>query len=819
MTSYKYYHDGGYQAECAGEADKTARSVFEELRTKVNMEVFDLYAVVDGKYGAFLESDVKERYQFVQGFFDSLDSKRLNESPIEHCRLDYQNNISFANAKPPAANKTSPKGTLDALAKLVDAIEFGENDKPIVVLVSSDDDARNCLLHLGKVFPTDYMKRVGYCIASKRVKNIISIPTEGNPLTASIKISFVTSELSESEYRSLSERAYVFDIVNKNDNYTKQLEDISLAIERLNTSANGLATQKDKLGRIFKKDGFNKELAKIFSSKILWGCIDGVDKAFDYLRLYQNAPPEYKNELTNEVSSAITFIRQGAADLTNDQLNELTNFKKACPEHKGAIDEIWFKSAVKNVGKIPEKQEDQYVDFILKDETGEYLNEFISSVSAFTTFERYHQAFRIIAKAVVKIKNNPAIDVDVYKAAIESAIEFCDIDKMHESVAKDLTQRANGENVFKCAKIFENEEDRDFVYSILMISAYKRGVEGAERTVRITGMRAAIDDLGLSSQEAIAKIIKIRDTIIDISCRLDESYNVNDNLNNFMLDDQSHYSEDWVNEKIEELALDVLANLDSKLDALPPYEGMIKKIYKRLANVEFFKKEMANITEKAEIHKVEAVYDKIWRNEKNQNSDFSDIKTFFGNLRREDAASQKFEQFRSIFVKDLIATFSDSDKTKYLNKNKIAIFDDSKEIDTKTRIIEEVDDGYSKFEKIKQPKKKAEFILPKTILFIIQVAIIVMFIPPFIQSLVMEGLTFEPVMSYVNAYYEHILLAAPIGVAFIHLLAYKLSEKDKSQKADKAATVCGVIPAIIYAVSFLVFWFLNIDIMSMLGMK
>lgn len=816
MTSYKYSHDNGYQPMYSNENDNIAKSVCEALRVSAGeIDTFSLYAVIDDAYGAFLQSSKQKKYKFVQGLVCGLDDRQFNLAPAQYEKLDYyENENAFVGAKLPKPRNAFVQGKLSVLHKIIDAIEFAENDKPIVVVVKDEKEAYDCLLHIGRVLPVSYMKHVGYCIAEDYVKINKDVSAAGKVVNAKIRISFITNEISDSKYRSLAISAYVFDLVKQRDNYDRDLKDISQAIESVNERGD-INNYARTFELIFKKDNYNEELGKIRSAQILLGCKNDLETAFKFLELYQDTIAEYKHELSSNVKNSFETIRNSIDSLIWEQIDELVGFKKNCPEYKKDVDGVFLSYMAKKMGKLSNVQVKQCVELILEDGTGDTLSNFISRISVFEGFEKYHQAFKIIVEVVVKSKDLWKSDTSCLNAITE-AIGFCDIETMHEEVAKDLKQKANGEQIFECAEIFEKEEDRNLIYSILMMSAYRKDIDASKKAVRITGLMSTISKMGLSPNKTIEKITIIREEIADLSGYLGFELG---NISDFMMDDYLLHSSDWITREIEKIPLSELVESVGKLGGgNSPYEGMIKKIYERLANFEFFKEHMVNITAKDKIHQVEVVYEKIWSDEKNRNEELSKIKNFFENLREEDKSSDKFKKFRSDFVKNWAETFSEKDKKEFLDKKGIAIFDESENAEGKAKIIEYIDNEYSKFGRIKQPKKKLQFVPFKTLLFVI-IASVIMMIPPIVQSIFLEGIAFESIMGYVASYFEVLYVLVPVLVAVIHLLTYKLTTRNNLKRANKAAIACGVLPVVLYVASFLTFWFLNIDILAMAGIR
>ena len=105
--------------------------------------------------------------------------------------------------------------------------------------------------------------------------------------------------------------------------------------------------------------------------------------------------------------------------------------------------------------------------------------------------------------------------------------------------------------------------------------------------------------------------------------------------------------------------------------------------------------------------------------------------------------------------------------------------------------------------------------VPLRTLLLALIASVIMIIPPVVQSLLLEGAALGPMLDYLRSYFEMLYLAVPVGVAIIHLLVYNIASKNKLQKANRAAVVCGILPVTFFVISFLAFWFLNIDFVAM----
>jgi len=79
----------------------------------------------------------------------------------------------------------------------------------------------------------------------------------------------------------------------------------------------------------------------------------------------------------------------------------------------------------------------------------------------------------------------------------------------------------------------------------------------------------------------------------------------------------------------------------------------------------------------------------------------------------------------------------------------------------------------------------------------------------------LKGASLEPMLEALKSYFEMIYIVVPVGVALIHLLVYNVASKENLKRANRAAVVCGILPVTFFAISFLAFWFLNVDIIAM----
>jgi len=804
MISYRYCHENGFDPECK---DERVKSICEGLRTDFNGSEFRLYAVVNDNDGVFLDfRKVVGNHDFVQGLYVGVEDEKFTEAPSYYNNLTYTNATNFAEASFPTKKASIMPAKTDILGKLVDAIAFGEKDKTIAVIVKDEKVADSYLWHISEALPKEYMKRVGYCISNKYVK------LNGE---AKVKISFITGEMDESRYCSTWNEAYVFDTVKGRDNYEKELEDVSRAIEKLyNKNSLTKDVNKKLLSAIFNKSGYDEESGRIFATKTLCDSINSIDVSFKFLDLYVESPDNLKSSLVDEVNKALDYITKNSYELNKEQVKKLLAFEQSCPNFKDKVESAYFSYAQENMGKIGDG-EGRCIEYILKDESGNTFNSFVDAVSIFEDFEKYHQAFKIIANVVVVA--NKEWDSDARCNALAKAIKFCDINIMHTEVARDSRQNGNGEDVFNYASIFENEDDANLIYAILMISAYRKDVDGAKKALRLKGLMNSITKQQGKAKDIIKRIISIRETMAKAETGDDKSLDVSHNLGSFMLDDSSSLShaEDWINGTINELSIVDLVEIDSKLGEEPPYIGMIEKVTKRLENEKFFKSQMTTVNDENIVNQIEAIYGKRWAVESNRTDELKKIVSFLDNRRQERLSNEEFKKFRVDFVSDWVKTFSQDDKKTYLDGKDFAtaVKEEKSPKDT-TRIVEYIDNGYSRIERITQKKKKVKLVPLRTLLFAV-IAAVIMVIPPVVQSLILKGASLEPMLEALKSYFEMIYIVVPVGVALIHLLVYNVASKENLKRANRAAVVCGILPVTFFAISFLAFWFLNVDIIAM----
>ena len=645
MTSYRYCHENGYQAQCS---DENVKSICETLRTTLGVDTFRVYAVVNDAYGTFLESRKVDDYDFVQGLYVNIDDKQFNKVPSSYKNLEYTNNVNFEKAMFPMPISSMTPAKSNILGKLVDALVFGEKEKTIAIVVKDEKEAYSYLWHISEALPDDYMKRVGYCIAEKYVE------LHGE---AKARISFLTKEMDEYDYRVRCEEAYVFDTINQRDNYGKGLENISLAVEKLYNDRRLIGEHNKKmLSSIFKRSGYDEERGKIFAAKTLYE-INSISISFEFLDLYLEAPNDLKRELASDVSRALSYIKEHIDEVSKEQVSKLLAFKDKCPDYVNNVDKAYLAYAEIKMGNLSSQSDVELcVDIILRDTSGDTLTDFINAVSAFEDFKKYHQAFRIITSVIVRA--NEEWDSCAYCNAITKAIEFCDIETMNAEIARDYSQRGTGEKVFEYANLFHNEEDENLIYAILMISAYRTNIDNTKKATRIRSLMHAIDRQFPRQQQdrskrIIRKLIKIKEEIVRVVGRLENSaLDVSHNIGSFMMDDRSSLSNavEWISENIRELSLIDLVEIDSELGEEPPYDGMIEKIYEKLKDYKFFMSQMTNITEENQVNKIEAVYEKIWGAAENRTDGMKSIMAFLNNLRQEKFLSKEFKKFRTEFV-------------------------------------------------------------------------------------------------------------------------------------------------------------------------
>ena len=831
MIQYQYYHTGqGYEcnlSESKASSDyRYLKDLFESLRGNFSGNAFT-YAIFDGK-PIFMqvsgrESGSANSYPFAKGLLcdgltGELPARYIDRFETSVSDEDKNSNQLPEGRLPELGRRVDDFSLAENLhhifPKLVDALIFGDKQKSIIIVSDSRESSANYIKVLSLLLPPQFMKRVGFCIGSGSVNDKITLKRrDGSDCPVSIKI--WAPNLLRFDYDLLAYSYYVFDTKSGRDNYTAELSPLAKILDSINlcdqSRALGFA---NAIAPAFNSDGSVRmdELDRI-CAELLFNARRDLDSARGILRLGSSNSVSYQATMVSAMS--VMLETENAKHITPDERKLIIREYRELGYVAESLGEPLFEHMAVKYSSLNEMERDEVIKMVADDDSGDRLNRIIAG-SANKDFRVLLAAFDVSLR-VLKIRfERTGYSVFPNRDVIKKIIQFFDFTNIRGDVP--ASQHASGEEFFQLIKDRKNEQLRHIAIAILMASAYSKDSVFESRAIRIKGFKRLVASLGLSRLDQINYVISVRDRLIEISGELPE-LNIPNDQRDFLFNGNERSL--WMDELIQTLPMDVALEADqlvkNRTNGGNFYESMSSAIRARLLNPSFV---MDNIRSGYPLLSPYIEFFSLLPHDIQLSN--PKIEDYLNSLDREGSISDEFERFRCNFAYDCFSTLSHSSKNRILRGESNTPFINLEKGERQRAVDATIRAFGSVAAKKKRDKSQAS---PSGIwaFWLSVLSGILLILPAIVQAAALGQFDITHIIQRTFAFLKPEFVFIPLYVYMLNIVSYALSEilsrgkkaNIKSNSTKRAVIItllCGILPVFIFVLSYLGFYFLDLNI-------
>lgn len=844
MLHYKYIHGGaGFTAKLS-ENNYLGKALFETARGAVEGDSFS-YFNVDGRQGLFLQYTPADKrmpngkaapYDFAEGFLCSFEevenapAKYAGKFKTEAVSADEAGDL-IDNAPLPRADASYPDiSSVSSVSKIVDALLFGQKDKPVVILTRDIRQATQYLKIIEELLPDEYVKRLGFSLGSSRIpKNLSLIDTSGKKVNLDARL--ILPCIDPDRFNALTNVHYVFDAVGKRDNYDGKASELSLAIDSLDLGRDYLVSDfKNGISRAFGADGsVNVKLIDRVAVIMQFEnakAISSIDTALARKVLALDVATD-DIELTNTAVEAIECVLQ-AHDISDGDLIAINRWRDVNGDVKNRTQAIYLDYLTANFRKIDDARKNDIIKTVFDDPSGSRFDLLIEDSEGDVQFAK--DVFSRIMNSLRSRREEFRISQNA--ALLDKMIGFFDFKNWHAA-------RDSGafKDFFELLTVTQATNNLDVGCMLLMGSCYlspkgsfkqgriekfKKFTEWAfnikEGDYKIKTSSKSSEEQRKKQAAADEKITKVIDFILSVrncmvtlkNCRVQGGKYVEDGgLSAFLIDE--FVGKKWINSMIGCLSVEALIKLALDISSTDEnYSEMINLVRARLLDGDYVGENVNSVN----IENYEVFWNALSETEK---MGAEDVKKHLDKLGNETRISNRFLQYRTDFVKGFFDTMSDEAQSKLIKDGSSDEAFEEEDTGKRLRLIEGSIERFGTCAgKVKKGRAPTFSSIAVWAAVYTIVSILLLFLPAFVMCASLNTFSFAVFVEKLKYYMHPLFTLVPLYVFLLDIAVYAALKNDKTVKrvhrANKVTFLCGILPVIAFALGYILLWFLPLQI-------
>ncbi len=815
MIQYQYFHtSSGYVPRLSIGKDSPNfycnEELFERIRKSTPGNSFT-YGTLGTTEFVFVQANQNNNEVFVKGVL----CNNISELPAK-----YIDKFETSVADSDRTAEVLPEATMPQLGrrvedlsiaqnlhhifpKLIDAIVYGEHQKQILIITPDRETAVNYIKVASLLLPMSYVKKIGFCVGMTTVHNekIAVSDSNGNYKELSIKI--LAPQLSNFDFDTYAPFYYVFDTVSDRDNYDRKLSVLAQVVDEINLCEKTRVEQF--IARITKAFDTNGNINKDELERL----------ATMYLFELKRDVPSAKNILTIGVGT--DEVQESAFVNAANVLLDPRNDKQITPAERGVI--VHQYTSNENVAKniegslfrhlsishktLSAEEKAVLLNMIAKDDSGERLNDVLAG-SLRGDYQAMVDAFTLSMNVLeIALCAHDWVISDVQKF-IRRTAQFFDISNCYRRIPTN--QIANGESIFTPIIYLENSQIKEYAVALLMSSAYFTGTPVECCEMRIKGFKRMLAESSLTSLEKVELILSARNKMLDFTEEV-ENLEIEEQFD-FLLN--CEFGNLWMNELVNSFAIEDVIKSDELIKARTSdrkfYESFATIIRDRLLNIEYIRRNIRSgypvLDQYKQFFELLPV-----------DLQGADIKQYLSELDHESDVSTQYSDYRCGFAFDCFATLSEVNRQKILRQSgEVSSFDALPE-ESKTAVVENTIKVFGTTSK--QGKKNKGFTRPFAIwAFCLSVLSgLLLVIPAVIQAATLGSFDFTLIVERTIEFIRPEYMLIPLYVYLLNIFTYcLLKDGNKLKRANIITLLCGILPVVIFDISYLVFYYLGLNI-------
>lgn len=482
-------------------------------------------------------------------------------------------------------------------------------------------------------------------------------------------------------------------------------------------------------------------------------------------------------------------------------ISEYNNNTQIAQELEGPLFEYLsnsYKSLDANEKKL-------FVEMVYKDASGSRLNLFFENYRL-GDFNARVEAFDFSCKVLDTALRQSGNNLTAIKDLIETIAQFFDISDFFRLIPRE--QRLSGEAFFDCILRYDSMELKQLMTAILLCTVYKKDAKDDYCEVRLRGFKKILSKIAEGHLDQFEFILAVRNKICEISDLLPDM-NIDERFD-FLFNIQ--FGKSFVSELIDRFSIDEALDAEMILKGgrLSHYESMSTAVRAKLLEIDFVKKNIKSGV--AAYSRYKEFFYALPENERS-----GDIDTYLSKLNQESNINEEFAKYRYDFAHDCYSTLSQENKKQVQQGEnpikKYEEYEDRTEMAEKLRIVETT---IRVFGTIKGHKRKGRISYSGIFLWAFAFSVLAMLIlslPAVIIPVSIGTGDFAHILERFVYYFKPYLLALPVYVFLLELVSYfAFNRGNRLKRANIITILCGILPIVIFTLSYIFFYYVRIDL-------
>lgn len=809
MIQYQYFHTGRqYVSKLSIDRKNSEYSskerIFEGIRKGIEGDFFAY--IVSNKGETILLQNTNQNEAFVVGLLENGYMEKayrfIDKLPKAVQAADMEAEI-LPDGQLPNLGRMVDDFSLaynlgKIFGKLVDALLYGNANKPIILITDSRDTSVKYIKVLSMLLPDSYMQRIGFCVGSKNIPQKISVPNDaGEMVDYSAKV--ISPELSNFNFETYSSIYYVFDVTAGRDNYEKTLSITGKVIDSLNfyNSAEINAFQRS-MAEAFNLDGtVNLSLLEEISALYWFSMHQDIDGAKQVLMLDSLGAAGQRIQAIQMLLNDPTNVLSNAEE---DKINLLYQNDNLIAD---AIKDSYF-DYLNRIGynSLSQAKKQIYHSIVSEDATAARLRELLERNYMAGDAKALQTAFSISSKILKNVcAPNDYKNFYECKNFVKVISSFFDSENYYTRIPEiDECLFATLSNVWN-----EDKKLHRLLAAALMAAIYRDDSFKELAPQRVAAMLNMLSRLNMSKEEKFQFILDVRNLLLLIRDEVPE-LGIQRQLD-FLFDVRQ--SGDWIINNIikgasVETALE-LNNTLQKVTVRERYESMENALATVLLNTQVVRSEIRNgraIT-KAYINYFHSL--PVERQNR-------EIRDHISRLDQASDISQEFLEYRCSFVKDCYNTLSDAQKEQIPGAPEA--FDEKVKHADRIAAVEKLSSFFGVASKNAANRRSSGKFSPVSIcaLLLSFLSALILMLPAFVQAAVLKDFSMGTIGERLNKYMV-VVCCYPVAVYMLNLISYfKVKTNMKLRKSIIITLFCGVLPTVAFSLIYIILYFIGYTI-------
>lgn len=684
----------------------------------------------------------------------------------------------------------------EMFARLFDAFTFGSAGQ-IILRVRSYAAAESAVSALCALLPLPFVRREGVCILHENVPEAIAYTgSDGAERRLPVRLFAVYGD--SFDYNTYAADFTVFDAAGGRDNYARPLTSAALALGEI-----GLSDWREcerfgsRIAPAFTAGGADTALAERLAA--VYRFERGPDPATARAILAQPAED-------STVAAALRCLlrESGGEALPPADAERIRQEFARNDAIASAIEPDLCDYCISHYRYLSAEDKELFARLTAADGTGAHFADFLNSARN-GDYRSLAEAFPFVRQVLSAVA---AGEDGIRRAAVflRSAVDAFDIRSCFRIIP--MEQRPKGEDFFREAARADTPQMRALLAAVLMCSAYYTGddrpADFCEQRVR--GLRLEAEKLSLHGLDTIAFLLTVRADILEMAEEADLPIDEKDF--DFLFNCKA--GENWVRNVINQLPVSDMLTAEAYVRSHSAerrnYESMYRAILAKLCKPEYIRKNIGTSGQTEKGRDLRARYTEFFETLPEDERP-EEIAEFLVTLNHESDVDDRFARYRYDFAAECCRTMQESDRRQVCDDGRALPYEQS-QAKARQQFVERTIETFGTVAARRRRGPRPFSPIGLWAFFLGMLALAAMFVPAAVIPAVLGTFDWPHICEKFLEYFLPAFAAIPLAVFALDVIAYFcFKEGNRVLRANVAALLCGVLPALLFSVGYIVCYF------------